>query len=210
MRHVEIFLEAAERVAGAAEALTPAQEQRTVPATPEWSVHNLVAHLTGAINDVVIGDLADAPSRAWTNKHVQQRRGVSAAEIAAELRERAPQVPEAALAGGRATPLWDLLVHEQDLREALGLHRAPAHTWQTLLPEATRVLGSRPGVNGFEVTTTEGTWRLGIPTTSITFDGDDYELQRVLFSRRTTVQIATRTTGVEVLEAASAFGPRSV
>lgn len=125
MTNAEIYQSAAERVAEIAESLTAAQAQRTVPATPEWSVQNLLAHLTGAINDVVIGDMADAPDRAWTNKHVHQRRGRSTSQIAAELRAIAPQMPSEALDRNGATPLWDLIVHEQDLREALGLDRAP-------------------------------------------------------------------------------------
>lgn len=208
--NVEIFQATAERVAQLAESVTPAQAQRTVPATPEWSVHDLLAHLTGVTRDFATGQTQDAPSRSWTNRHVHDRRRATTAEIAAELREFAPQLTAEELDKPASAPLWDAIVHEQDLREALALERAPEETWRSILPNLVAKLGHLPALNGFEVTTIENTWRVGIPTTRIDFDGEDYELLRVLFSRRTTVQISTRTLGVEVLEAASIFGPRSV
>lgn len=210
MDNVAIYRAAAERVAAIAESLTEQQAGQTVPATPEWSVHDLVAHVTGAASDFVTGNTANAPSRAWTNAHVVQRRGRPLGDIAAELRESALAVPADLITPDGAAVRWDMVVHEQDLREALGLERAPEETWRSVLPAALARLGRRPGVPGFDITTAEGTWRLGIPTTRLTFAGDDYELERVLFSRRTTQQISRLMAGVATLEAATVFGPRTV
>ena len=43
----------------------------------------------------------------------------------------------------------------------------------------------------------------------ITLAGDDYELLRILFSRRTTEQIARVSDGLALLEGATFFGPRT-
>ena len=117
-------------------------------------------------------------------------------------------LPASVVGAPGAPPRWDLLVHEQDLREALDLERAPEDTWRTLLPEVVERLGRRPASVGFDVTTTESTWRIGAPTTAITFAAEDYELLRVLFSRRTTFEIGALTDGVGVLEGVAVFGPR--
>ncbi|TNU72888.1 maleylpyruvate isomerase family mycothiol-dependent enzyme [Miniimonas arenae] len=204
----EIYADAVTRVATLAATVTPAQAGRVVPATPEWTVHDLLAHLAGAVHDFVTGETDGAPSRAWTNRHVVDRRRTPTADLGAELREYAGLLPASVVGAPGAPPRWDLLVHEQDLREALDLERAPEDTWRTLLPEVVERLGRRPAAIGFDVTTTESTWTIGVPTTALTFAAEDYELLRVLFSRRTTFEIAALTDGVGALEAVAVFGPR--
>ena len=45
---------------------------RTVPATPAWTVHQLVAHLRGEVADVAEGNLDGAPGDQWTAKQVER------------------------------------------------------------------------------------------------------------------------------------------
>jgi hypothetical protein len=95
----------------------------TVPATPEWSVHDLLAHLAGVPNDIISGQLEGIATDPWTQVQVDARRARSVAELLTEWEEFGSQVdalipafpPEAA-----AQLVFDASTHEQDLRHALG------------------------------------------------------------------------------------------
>ena len=78
-----------------------------------------------------------------------------------------------------------------------------------LLPQVVAFLGKEPGLQGFEVRTSDNAWTIGTPISVITLAGDDYELLRILFSRRTTEQIARVSDGLALLEGATFFGPRT-
>ncbi|PWD51413.1 hypothetical protein C8046_12870 [Serinibacter arcticus] len=204
-----LYADAVERVATLAAGVDERVGRRAVPATPAWTVHDLLGHLAGAATDVVDGRLDGSPGRSWTNRQVVERRSRTTAELASELRASAGRMPAGTLTAAGPTPVWDLLTHEADLREALDLPRAPAATWELLLPLVVAVIGGRPRVRGFEVRTTQASWRVGVPTALVTLDGDDYELLRILFSRRSTEQIARVSDGVGLLEPVALFGPRA-
>lgn len=204
-----LYADAVERVATLAEGVGETAARRAVPATPAWTVHDLIAHIAGATSDVVEGRLDGWPGRSWTNRQVVERRSTTTAELAAELRLAGARMPVERLAAEGPTPVWDLLTHEADLREALDLPRAPADTWELLLPLVVRSIGRRPGVSGFEVRTGEGTWQVGVPSAVVTVAADDYELLRILFSRRSTEQIARVSDGAALLEPVTLFGPRA-
>ena len=93
------------------------------PATPEWRVHDVLAHLVGVTDDVVNGRLDGIASDPWTAAQVDARRDRSVAELLAEWDERRAAVRDgarrrAARVGGQA--LFDAATHEHDLRHALG------------------------------------------------------------------------------------------
>jgi uncharacterized protein (TIGR03083 family) len=94
-----------------------------VPACPEWSVHDVVAHLAGVCADILAGNVAGAATDPWTAAQVDVRRQRSLAEILAEWDDVGPQV--AAFADdfpGRLGRQFiaDVTVHEHDLRGTLG------------------------------------------------------------------------------------------
>lgn len=92
----------------------------TIPATPDWTIRDLLAHLAGVPADVIAGNMADAPSEAWTHAHVSSRVEATPEEIIAEWREQIALLQDA-LATPNATGLFsDVVVHEQDVRGALG------------------------------------------------------------------------------------------
>jgi hypothetical protein len=55
-----------ERVTALVRTLDPAAEATPVPATPAWSVHDLLAHLVGVSRDAVEGRLDGVSTDAWT------------------------------------------------------------------------------------------------------------------------------------------------
>jgi uncharacterized protein (TIGR03083 family) len=94
-----------------------------VPATPEWSVHDLLAHLAGVASDILAGRLEGVATDPWTQAQVDARRDRSVAELVAEWRDAGGQVDGLipAFPPGTAEQLvFDASTHEQDLRHALG------------------------------------------------------------------------------------------
>ncbi len=113
-----------ERATGIVRGLDDPVTAAVVPATPAWSVHDLLAHLVGVSRDAVDGRLDGITSDAWTDAQVQRRRGVPRAALLDEWGEYGPlferrlaRLPEAV--GGQA--LVDAVTHEHDLRHAVGL-----------------------------------------------------------------------------------------
>ena len=96
----------------------------TSPATPEWRVCDVLAHMVGVTDDVSNGRLDGVASNAWTQNQVDQRVDCSVADLLAEWEKTSPAF-EAIMAGvpesvsGQA--LFDAFTHEQDLRHALGV-----------------------------------------------------------------------------------------
>ena len=95
-----------------------------VPATPEWTVHDVLAHLVGVTEDGATGNMAGAPSDAWTAAQVDRGRGRSTGELLALWAEHAPRMegllssPQGAMA---SAAVLDVHCHEADVRHALGL-----------------------------------------------------------------------------------------
>lgn len=190
-----------EQIAGQ---LTLTQLTTTVPATPDWSVADVYAHLAGVGTSVVTGAMAGAPGPEWTAAHVSSRRGQSLVDIVAELRACEPAVAEIIAGAQRPAIVWDRVVHCCDIMEALGMPPAPEPLWR-LVGESM----SEKQLRELPVTVIAGerTYGAGGPTVSV----DPYELFRIVFSRRSPAEVAAALG--EVLDTSQrdgiqAFGPR--
>ena len=103
--------------------LDPEDSATEVPACPSWSVHDVVAHVTGICADVVTGNLAGVGTDEWTAAQVDVRRPKTIAEVVEEWDDVGPRF--AALiddfpARVRFQPVADVTAHEHDIRGALG------------------------------------------------------------------------------------------
>jgi hypothetical protein len=100
------------------------------PATPEWRVRDLIAHLAGVTADIVNGNLEDVGTDEWMARRVEQRRDRSIDELMAEWNEHAPTVEAMAGEFGRAAGqlVSDATAHEHDVRGALGAPMLAAPT----------------------------------------------------------------------------------
>ena len=123
-----VYRETRERVIKLFLSLDEEELARKVPACPEWSVRDLVAHLTGCAADWMSGAVDGYGTDAWTTAQVRSRAGNSLQQILEEWDELAPRF-EASLndpaAHGwpdrmPALTIADIATHEQDLREMLG------------------------------------------------------------------------------------------
>lgn len=93
-----------------------------VPTCPAWNVHDLVAHVAGIATEIVKGNSPGADSQAWVDAITESRRGMSLAQLIDEWSTHAPAFEEMAAATRRlSVPLsYDTVVHEHDLRHAIG------------------------------------------------------------------------------------------
>jgi uncharacterized protein (TIGR03083 family) len=162
------------------------------PATPEWCVHDVVAHLVGVPDDVVHGRLEGIATDPWTQAQVDKRKGVATADLLAEWNENGPAFEEL-LAGAPAEiagqAIFDAAAHEHDLRHALGRPGARdsdaiAVAWDWIVDARTR--GGEPAVcfvvDGVEQVsgTGEVVARVAAPR---------FELFRAVSGRRAAVEI---------------------
>ena len=124
-----IYTEARERIGDLARQLRPEQLAATVPACPDWTVADLVAHVTGIAADVQAGRVEGTGSEAWTGAQVSRRRGAPVEDVLDEWAEAAAAI-EATMFGGMLPAhvgeglIGDLAVHEADMRNALQVPQA--------------------------------------------------------------------------------------
>lgn len=123
------YVEAHARIVDLVSDLDDATAATTVPGTPEWSVHDLLAHLAAIPSDIVNGKLTGIPSPAETQRQVDDRKDRSITELVAEWKAGLDPIVEGARAGLIPAPLAvDAITHEQDLRGALGAPPVPDAT----------------------------------------------------------------------------------
>lgn len=97
-------------------------EHTVVPATPDWNVHDVIAHLAGIVDDARTGNMAGATTDPWTAAQVERGRSKPMAQLLDEWTEGAPGF-EGFLSSpaGRAAQraVFDIHTHEADLANAL-------------------------------------------------------------------------------------------
>jgi len=90
-----------------------------VPACPDWTVRDLLSHMVGLGADTLAGNEPDDHNPEWTQSQIDARRDADVADLLEEWSQVAPDlVAHMAEHGTRA--LNDLIIHEQDLRSAVG------------------------------------------------------------------------------------------
>jgi uncharacterized protein (TIGR03083 family) len=95
-----------------------------VPATPEWNVHDVVAHLAGIVEDVRTGNMQGVTTDPWTAAQVERGRSKSVAQLLAEWTEGAPMIEgflSSPAGASAARAVYDVHTHEADLCHALGV-----------------------------------------------------------------------------------------
>lgn len=178
-----------------------------VPATPAWTVHQVLAHLAGVASDRLEDRMDGAPTPEWTARHVGEREGRTSAALVAELQQHAPQIAERLAGSPRPAQAWDLAVHLADLHEALELGRPDPEHWEPVLgPVATMCLGEL----AVAVVADGDRYGAADPDAPVV-EVAGYELFRALFSRRSRTQMAAWAAphlSPEQLDALPVFGPR--
>jgi uncharacterized protein (TIGR03083 family) len=179
-----------------------------VPACPDWTVHDLFAHMVGLGADVVAGDEPDDHNAMWTAAQVEKRRGRTVAELVAEWEEIGEPLREWMRAHG-SRPLGDVIIHEQDLRGAL--HRPGARDTPGLQAIRERFAGRLAArlPPAPSIALVGETWRW-TPTGTldeapVLIRASDFDLTRLLMTRRSAAQLARWTERGDVGPYRSAF-----
>jgi hypothetical protein len=96
----------------------------SVPACPDWTVHQTVAHLTGVAQDIVTLNLEGVATESWTRAQVDRLGGNSIDELLDLWGQLIDPVTARLGLGGLEGPacqvVFDALTHEHDVRGALG------------------------------------------------------------------------------------------
>ena len=99
-----------------------ADHHRIVTACPAWAVRDLIAHVTGIAVDLSAGRAPIGDSQQWVDRQIDERRTRSIDEIVHEW-STACEAFEPMIADSPKAfwgLVYDLVVHEFDLRQALG------------------------------------------------------------------------------------------
>lgn len=189
-----MYEEARQRIIDVVGTLTDGQLRQIVPATPAWSVTELLAHLVGGAVDVCRGRLDGAPDGKWTERHVTERRDRDVSELILEWDEISAQMSVLLRGTKKLEPnmVGDIICHEADLYEALNLPRADRKHWDLVLEVLMRSL-TRRYADGELVTVRDESgreWRIGVDGVStIEVKVLGYELLRSLLGRRSRREI---------------------
>ena len=171
----------------------------TVPACPEWRVHDLISHVAGVCDDVLGGRLEGAGTDPWTAAQVAARRERSLSEVLAEWNAQAEQLE--AVLDGFGPPghqlVMDTVTHEHDLRNALGAPGARDSDAVVIgldwLIKALQSSADAAGHAGLRVESTDGAEASWVPKIErpvvATVRGSSFELLRAFSGRRTELEI---------------------
>lgn len=192
----EIYRESRQRTIGLAMGLSSEDLARTVPACPEWTVHQLIAHLAGVAADLASGRVEGAPGAEWTARHVAEREDVPVLDLLEQWNTDGDQLVKIP-----SQLAMDALTHEADLRALLGRERVPDHAWQVVLTSIiTRYL------TDLTVKTEFGTIGEG----PVVVEADGYDFWRAFFGRRSREQMESWNWSTPFpVEKATFFPPRA-
>jgi len=191
--HFEAYRSLRDRVVALVDGLDHAALGARVPATPEWSVHELLAHLVGVTSDVVAGRLEGVATDPWTAVQVDVRRTATVAGLLAEWEQNLAPLEELVVAlppeiTGQL--VLDAASHEHDLRHALAAPGACDSTavdvafwWMCEVATA-----DRPG--GLRLETERGAQAFGRGAPEARVRAPRFELLRAITGRRSFAQIA--------------------
>jgi uncharacterized protein (TIGR03083 family) len=170
----------------------PALLAGPAPATPEWRVRDVLAHLAGVADDVVNGRLEGIASDEWTAAQVDKRRDLSIADLLADWEHWSPGFEQMLAAGpmeitGQA--LYDAVTHEHDIRHAIGRPGARDsdaidYGWDWMV--AIRTVRDAPAIR---FVTERGDQIAGAGTPTVTVRASCFEFVRATTGRRTREEI---------------------
>jgi hypothetical protein len=167
-----------------------------IPATPSWNLRELIAHLAGVAVDVSSGRVKEYATPPWTARQVASRAGSSRQDLIAEWRQSWTEltavlddpVSHGLDSSFSVLPLIDVIAHEHDLRESVGLFDfSDPVVWSLVEQRRLQVLTAQCSSwnQNLEVQTSEGDhWVIGGDKNRSTVAAGRYELWRSLERRR--------------------------
>lgn len=164
----------------------PTATDRRVPACPEWTVHDLLAHVVALPAAIGSGDLPGEDLDGWLQGLVDARAAQGVDELFAEWLTLDDAVRRILDGGG--VLFADLGVHEHDLRGAVGAPDHGALEVEVLLPLTLEGLAGPlrdAGLGALAVVDGTRSWRSHDAEASWTLETTAWEAVRAVNSRRT-------------------------
>ncbi len=185
-----------ERIIELVRSAPPARQMMVAPATPEWRVHDVVAHLAGATSDVLAGRLEGVGSDPWTAKQVEDRRDVATEAVLDEWDTNSVQIDPMVPAFGPASGqiVLDAVTHEHDIRDAFGVPGSrdtdAVHIASAWAAERVATAHTTAGGGALRVETNLWAETFGTGDPDATVRVDAFELLRGSTGRRSLAQIS--------------------
>jgi uncharacterized protein (TIGR03083 family) len=177
-----------EELSALALSLTEEQLGTVVPGCPAWQVREVLSHLVGLTADLCTGSMEGAGTPAWAQVQVDARRDHTVEQVIEEWTKRSEgfevALPQLGFLGWVFT--YDVTMHGDDIREALGLPLGSSETHAVVLDGIIeRARGRAEGLGTLTITSGGGEWVLGggLPHATLRVD-DPGELARVIGGRR--------------------------
>lgn len=176
--------------------LSEPQLATTVPATPAWSVQDVIAHLVGICADLNGGRFGATSGDEWTAAQVGSRRGRSLGDVATEWDAEAPRFEDGLRLFGYEMGshfVGDLVQHLADIHNALG--RPPFSDDEAIMVALDFYLDSfhatllDQGIGAVEVKTDRESLTLGAGAMIAAMGAPSYGLLRALGGRRSEAQV---------------------
>lgn len=147
---------------------------RPVAACPGWTVHDVIAHLVGTIEDVAAGVISGPPGADVTAAQVARLADTPGPDLLARWAELAPPFEEIVTAAEIWPAVFDVVSHEHDVR--LALDRPGARTEEVVVASAVALVTGLEAPWTVEVALAEG------PTVrSAAAPGPTYRLRTTAF-----------------------------
>ena len=209
----DAYLEVQDRLIAVVSSASENALGTVVPATPSWTVKDVLAHVTGLASDTVNGSLpAIDPLEQWragaqvtvmTDRQVASRKDKNVDEVLSEWRE-ATDLITSMIRGDSPFPpgstydtgvvfVTDLTVHEQDIQAALGLGRPPIDKALSIATSgycfALDYRFRQEGVGALTLRYEGKEKLMGEGRSRATLEADRYELVRAMAGRRNRSQL---------------------
>jgi hypothetical protein len=176
-----------ERIIGVLETTSAEERARVVPACPDWTVRQLLAHVVSIPAALSAGRRPGGNIGGWLSELVGERDGQPAESLHDEWRSLDREL-EAMLSGSSGLLYADLAVHEHDFRGALGRPDHSALDVDDMLPRTIAAFSSplqEAGLAPIEVRAGDQVWRSHDGAPGWTLMVDPWTAVRAINSRRT-------------------------
>jgi uncharacterized protein (TIGR03083 family) len=180
------------RVTELVASLDPAALGERVPACPDWTVHQLVAHMAGIPEALTSGSFPAGDLQAWLDELVAERQDVPVPELL-DRWEACAAGTSSIVDGGGNLMFIDVVSHEHDLRGAVGKGGArgtpEVRACVQLLLDLLAPAITEAGLGALVVDSGEVRWASQFARPGCTLRVDPWEAIRVLQSRRTADEV---------------------
>jgi uncharacterized protein (TIGR03083 family) len=180
------------RIVDMIDALDAHDAATVVPACPEWTIHDVVAHLAGLAVDLAAGRLPNGSPQPWIDDQVERRKGYPLGLLVDEW--NASDIEGFIARSRNGQIVYDICSHEHDICHALNkVGERDSSTVHASLAVMTELLAkdllAKGAPGAIRLSTNDQTWTVGEGVIGLTLEATPFELIRIFASRRSVAQM---------------------